>query len=129
GSVYILRRRYAGSRANGCDHTTQLVIVTGEPEFLPAFLDLISIDQAGIPSVDLSYFTTSLQGHDPFSEKFYHRFGDCLRRKDQRFNGGVKSPSWTDLIEELTGRRKAVFPTKSYRQNLAHSLQRHLEHA
>jgi carbamoyltransferase len=127
GWIYSLVTEYLGFRANGGEHNTQWLSITGEPEFLPAFQDLMRIDQAGIPSVDLSYFATSLQGPDPFSEKFYHRFGDCLRRRDQRFNGGVKSPSWTELIEELMGRQKAVLPANGYRQNLAHSLQQHLE--
>lgn len=129
GWVYGLVSDYLGFRANGGEHNTQWLSIAGEPEFLPAFQDLMKIDQAGIPSVDLSYFATPLQGPDPFSEKFYHRFGDCLRRKDQRFNGGVKSPSWTDLIEGLTGRQKSVLSANSYRRNLAHSLQKHLENA
>jgi carbamoyltransferase len=129
GWVYSLVSDYLGFRANSGEHNTQWLSITGEPEFLPAFQDLMKIDQAGIPSVDLSYFATPLHGPDPFSEKFYHRFGDCLRRKDQRFNGGVKSPSWTDLIEGLTGRQKSVLPANSYRRNLAHSLQKHLENA
>jgi len=41
----------------------------------------------------------------------------------------VKSPSWTDLIEGLAGRKKNVFAANNYRRNLAHSLQKHLEHA
>jgi carbamoyltransferase len=105
GWVYSLVSEYLGFRADGGEHNTQWLSLGG----------------------DLSYFNSHFHGPDPFSEKFYHRFGDCLRRKDQRFNGGMKSPSWTDLIEELNGRRKAVFPTNSYRRNLAHSLQKHLE--
>ncbi len=129
GWVYSQVSEYLGFRANGGEHNTQWLSITGEPEFLPAFQDLLKIDAAGIPAIDLSYFTSSLQGADPFSEKFYHRFGDCLRRKDQRFNVGVKSPSWTDLIEKLSGRQKAVLPATNYRRNLAHSLQKHLENA
>src|SRR5215468_11196404 len=127
GWVYSLVSEYLGFRADGGEHNTQWLSLGGEPEFLPAFEDLMRIDRAGIPSVDLSYFTSPFRGPDPFSEKFYHRFGDCLRRKDQRFNGGMRSPSWADLIEELNGRRKAAFPTNSYRRNLAYSLQKHLE--
>ena len=129
GWVYSQVSQYLGFRANGGEHNTQWLSITGEPEFLPAFQDLLKIDAAGIPAIDLSYFTSSLQGADPFSEKFYHRFGDSLRRKDQRFNGGVKSPSWTDLIEKLDGRQKATLPATNYRLNLAHSLQKHLENA
>jgi len=127
GWVYSLVSEYLGFRADGGEHNTQWLSIAGEPEFLPAFQDLLKIDQEGIPSVDLSYFTPSLRGPDPFSEKFYRRFGDCLRRKDQRFNGGVKAPSWTDLIEGLTGRQKAALPANGYRRNLAHSLQQRLE--
>ncbi len=129
GWVYSLVTEYLGFRANGGEHNTQWLSITGEPEFLPTFQDLLRIDQAGTPSVNLSYFSTSLQGPDPFSEKFYQRFGDFLRRKDHRFNGGVKAPSWAELVEELTGRSKAVLPVNSYRRNLAHSLQQHLEKA
>jgi hypothetical protein len=70
---------YLGFNANGGEHNTQWLSMTGEPEFLSAFQDLISVDQAGIPSIDTSFFTDSLQGPDPFSEKFYSRFGDYLR--------------------------------------------------
>jgi carbamoyltransferase len=129
GWVYSLVSEYLGFRANGGEHNTQWLSINGEPEFLPAFQDLLKIDAAGVPAIDLSYFCSSLSGPAPFSEKFYQRFGDCLRRKDQRFNGGVKSPSWTDLIDGLTGRKKNVFTADSYRRNLAHSLQKHLEHA
>jgi carbamoyltransferase len=129
GWVYSLVSEYLGFRANGGEHNTQWLSIAGEPEFLPAFQDLLKIDAAGIPAIDLSYFTYSPQGAAPFSEKFYRRFGDCLRRKDHRFNGGVKPPSWTDQIDALTGRRKVVAPANSYRRNLAHSLQKHLENA
>jgi carbamoyltransferase len=101
--------------------------VTGEPEFLFAFRDLIRLGKKGIPAVDLSYFDPSLQGPDPFSEKFYRRFGDHLRCKDQRLNNGMKKPSWMEMVESLTGGRKAELPANGYRRNLAHSLQRHLE--
>jgi carbamoyltransferase len=127
GWVYSLITEYLGFRAGGDEHNTQWLSVTGEPEFLPAFQDLIRADQAGIPSVDFSYFSSSLQGADPFSEKFYARFGDRLRRKDQRFNSGVKAASWAELTEELTGRSKPSLPAESYSRNLAHSLQQHLE--
>jgi carbamoyltransferase len=129
GWVYSLISDYLGFRTYGGENNTQWLSISGEPEFLLAFQDLLKIDAAGAPAIDLSYFSSSLQEAAPFSEKFYNRFGDCLRRKDQRFNGGAKSPSWTDLIDELTGRRKAAFPIDSYRRNLAHSLQKHLEHA
>jgi len=129
GWVYSLVSEYLGFRANGGEHNTQWLSINGEPEFLPAFQDLLKIDAAGVPAIDLSYFCSSLNRPDPFSEKFYQRFGDCLRRRDQRFNGGVKSPSWTELIDGLTGRKKNVFTANNYRRNLAHSLQKHLEHA
>jgi len=127
GMVYSLVTEYLGFNANGGEHNTQWLSMTGEPEFLSAFQELIGVDQAGIPSIDTSFFTDSLQGPDPFSEKFYSRFGDHLRRKDHRFNGGAKRPSWNEMIGELTGRSKATLPTNSYRRNLAHSLQRRLE--
>ncbi len=127
GLVYSLVTEYLGFKADGGEHNTQWLSVTGEPEFLSAFQDLIRVDQEGTPSVDTSFFTYSLQGPDPFSEKFYSRFGDSLRRSDHRFNNGAKGPSWTELIEKQTMRPKTTLPTTSYRRNLAHSLQRHLE--
>ena len=127
GWVYSMMTEYLGFRANGGEHKTQWLSVTGEPEFLTAFKDLIRLDQAGTPSIDLSFFVPSLQGPDPFSERFYGKFGDCLRRRDQRFNGGMKKPSWTEMTEELAGRSKAARPTTNYSRNLAHSLQQRLE--
>jgi carbamoyltransferase len=129
GLVYSLVTEYLGFNAGGGEHNTQWLSTTGEPEFLSAFQELIRIDQAGIPSIDTSFFAHAFQWPDPFSEKFYSRFGDYLRRRDHRFNSGAKRPSWTELIEELTGRSKAALPVNSYRRNLAHSLQRRLEEA
>jgi len=127
GLVYSLVTEYLGFNSGGGEHNTQWLSTTGEPEFLSAFQDMVRIDPAGIPSVDTSFFAHSLQGPDPFSEKFYSSFGDRLRRRDHRFNGGAKRPSWTELVGEMTGRPKAVLPINSYRRNLAHSLQQHLE--
>jgi carbamoyltransferase len=127
GLVYSLVTEYLGFNASGGEHNTQWISTTGEPEFLSAFEDLIKVDRAGIPSIDTSFFNPSLQGPDPFSEKFYARFGDCLRRRDHRFNGGTKKPSWTELIGELRGGRNAALTANGYRRNLAHSLQRRLE--
>jgi carbamoyltransferase len=129
GWLYSLVSEYLGYRANGGEHNTQWLSLSGEPEFLSAFQDLLRVDHEGNPNIDLSYFADSLAGPDPFSEKFYARFGDCLRRKDHRFNGGAKRPSWHELIEELSGRQKTAVPANNYRRNIAHSLQVHLERA
>ncbi len=127
GLVYSLVTEYLGFNAGGGEHNTQWLSTTGEPEFLSAFQDMIRIDQAGTPSIDTSFFTHSLQWPDPFSDKFYNRFGDSLRRRDHRFNGGAKRHSWTELVGGMTGRTKAALPANSYRRNLARSLQQHLE--
>ncbi|MCI0390237.1 MAG: hypothetical protein MOB07_15925 [Acidobacteria bacterium] len=127
GWVYSLITEHLGFPANGGERNMQWLSTTGEPEFISAFEDLIRIDPAGIPFVDLSYFNASLQGAVPFSEKFYHRFGDSPVRANQLFGNGVKSVSWTKLVEELTGRQNAPLPANSYRRNMAHSLQRRLE--
>jgi carbamoyltransferase len=127
GWVYSLVTEYLGFPANEGEHNTQWLSTTGEPEFITAFQELIRSDQAGNPSLDLSFLSTSLQGPDPFTEKFYDRFGDRLRRRDHRFNNGVKAPSWAQLMEEMTGRPKAALPSNSYRRNMARSLQERLE--
>lgn len=123
GLVYSLVTEYLGFIIGGGEQNTQWLSTAGEPEFLTAFRDLIRMDDTGIPSIDTSFFAHSLSGPDPFSEKFYDRFGDYLRRSDRRFNNGTKRQLWTDLIEE----QKAGIPVNSYRRNLAHSLQRHIE--
>jgi carbamoyltransferase len=127
GLVYSLVTEYLGFHSGGGEHNTQWLSTTGEPEFLAAFQEMIKLDAAGIPSVDTSFFTPALQGPEPFSEKFYSRFGDCLRRRDHKFNGGAKRHSWTEFVGEMTGRPKAVLPTTSHRRNMAHSLQQRLE--
>ncbi len=127
GWVYSQVTEYLGFRANGGEHNTQWLSINGEPEFFAGFKELIRINSKGIPSVDVSFFSPAMRGPDPFSEKFYSVFGDRLRRRDQRFNGGMKSPSWAELTEGLTGRQKAVLPSSSYQRNLAHSLQKRLE--
>ncbi len=127
GLVYSLVTEYLGFNSGGGEHNTQWLSTTGEPEFLSAFQEMIKLDAAGIPSVDTSFFAPSLQGPEPFSEKFYSRFGDCLRHRDHKFNGGAKRPSWTEFVGQMTARPNAALPTNSYRRNLAHSLQQHLE--
>ncbi|MGH9847788.1 MAG: carbamoyltransferase family protein, partial [Blastocatellia bacterium] len=126
GRVYSLVSEYLGFNPGG-EHNTQWLSTTGEPEFLDAFREMIRLDAEGMPSIDTSFFAPLFRGPDPFTEKFYSRFGDSLRRKDSRFNDGAKPPSWTDLIKNLTGRAKSDLPVNSYRRNLAHSLQRRLE--
>jgi carbamoyltransferase len=126
GWVYSLMTEYLGFRANGEEHKTQWLSVSGEPEFLSAFEDMIHLNKSGIPAINLSYFASSLQGRNPFSEAFYQRFGDYLRCKDPRFHG-AKRLSWAETIESLTNKPKRELPIDTYRRNMAHSLQRHLE--
>ncbi|MCI0660654.1 MAG: hypothetical protein L0220_06230 [Acidobacteria bacterium] len=127
GWVYSLITEHLGFRANGGERNTQWLSTTGEPEFASAFQDLIRIDPAGIPAVDLSFFDTSLQGPDYFSEKFYLRFGDPPDRANQRFGNGAKTDPWTKLVEELTGRQNAPLPATSRRRNIAYGMQGRLE--
>src|SRR5262249_39289388 len=61
GWVYSQISEYLGFRANGGEHNTQWLSISGEPEFLSGFQDLLKIDPAGTPAIDLSYFTSSLQ--------------------------------------------------------------------
>ncbi len=134
GWVYSLVTEYLGFHSNGGEHKTQWLSVTGEPEFLPAFGDLIRLDKTGIPAVETSYFATSFEepsekpgeGPDPFSEAFYRRFGDCLRWKDRRFNGARRC-SWVERIEDLSLESRIGPRAPSYCRNLAHSLQQRLE--
>jgi carbamoyltransferase len=128
GWIYSLVTEYLGFHANGEEHKTQWLSVTGEPEFLTAFRDMIKLNKRGIPAVDLSYFVSSLQGPDPFSEEFYRRFGDHLRRKDHRFNDGTNKLSITEKDESLIGNSsKSKLMANGYRRNLARSLQERLE--
>ncbi len=125
GWIYSLLTEYLGFQANGGEHHTQWLSLSGEPEFLPALRRLLQTDADGLPAVDLSYLSTL--SADPFSEKFYAEFGDVLRRRDQRFKEGQRAASWTELVEELAGRARTAPPETSYRRNLAHSLQKRLE--
>ncbi|MBI3951362.1 MAG: hypothetical protein HY314_13005 [Acidobacteria bacterium] len=128
GWVYSLVTEYLGFRPNQEEHKTQWLSVTGEPEFLATFSDMIRLDQKGIPGINLSYFAPSLGGPDPFSEEFYRRFGDSLRCKDQRFKNGKNGSSLRDPIEGVNGpSAKAEQTASRYRQNVASSLQRRLE--
>jgi carbamoyltransferase len=127
GLVYSLVTEHLGFSAGGGEHNTQWLSATGEPEFLPAFQEMIKICPKGTLSVDMSFFRPSLQGPDAFSEKFYSRFGDHSRRAAHRFNGGTKKRSWTELVGEMTGRHQTLLPSDSYRRNVAHSLQQHIE--
>jgi carbamoyltransferase len=130
GWVYSLVTEYLGFQSNGGEHKTQWLSVTGEPEFLSAFGDLIRLDETGIPEVNTAYFVTSFEesgeAAEPFTEMFYQRFGDCLRWKDRRFNGGRRC-SWVERIEDLSVESRTGVPASSYCRNLAHSLQQRLE--
>ncbi|MGE0127968.1 MAG: carbamoyltransferase [Blastocatellales bacterium] len=135
GWVYSLVTEYLGFQSNGGERKTQWLSMTGEPEFLPAFSDLIRLDGNGIPAIDTSYIASSSEGMGEgpgqFSEVFYKRFGDCLRRKDRRLNGSAHSSRkapWVAGIEALNGKRGTGPMINSYRRNLAHSLQKRLEH-
>ncbi|MBO0726038.1 MAG: hypothetical protein J2P52_10595 [Blastocatellia bacterium] len=129
GWVYSLITEHLGFRPNGGERNTQWLSTTGEPEFIPAFEDLIPIDSAGIPSVDLSFFNISHQSAGPFSEKFYLRFGAAPGSANQRFGNGAKGVPWTKMIEEVTGRRNAPPPANIYHRNMACSLQHRIEQA
>jgi carbamoyltransferase len=127
GWVYSLITEHLGFRPNGGERNTQWLSTTGEPEFISAFEDLIRIDSAGTPSVDLSFFNISHQSAGPFSEKFYLRFGGAPDSVNQRFGNGAKGVPWTKLIEAVTGRPNAPLPANSYHRNMARSLQHRLE--
>lgn len=127
GWIYSQLTEYLGYRANEGEHMTQWLSVTGEPEFLGAFEEMMKVDHAGMPAFDMDYFSPWPGGPDPFTEKFYRRFGDQLRRKDHRLNSMSKTATWAELTEDLAGRPKSALPVTSYRRNLAHSLQRRLE--
>src|SRR5262247_2758527 len=129
GWIYSLITEHLGFRSNGGERNTQWLSTTGEPEFIPAFENLIRIDSAGIPSVDLSFFNISHQSAGPFSEKFYLRFGAAPGGVNKRFGNGAKSVPWTKLIEEVTGRRNAPQPANIYHRNMASSLQHRIEQA
>src|SRR5262249_49602208 len=129
GWVYSLITEHLGFRPNGGELNTQWLSTTGEPEFIPAFENLIRIDSAGIPSVDLSFFNMSHQSAGPFSEKFYLKFGAVPGSPNQRFGNGAKGVPWTKLIEEVTGRRNAPPPANSYHSKMAPSLQQRAERA
>jgi carbamoyltransferase len=127
GYVYSQVTEYLGFDLRSGEHNTQWLSLNGEPEFLAGFQELIRLDAAGFPQVDASFFPQSFQGPDPFSEKFYARFGDALRQKDPRFDEGAKKPSWTQRIQELTGRAHTPIQENNYRRNMAHSIQQRLE--
>lgn len=127
GWIYSLVTQYLGFRPNGEEHKTQWLSVTGEPEFLSPFRDLIRLNKKGMPAIDLSYFASSLREPDPFSEKYYQMFGDQLRCKDQRFSNGKKGAAWMNAAGDA-GRHSPRFERASnYRRNLACSLQQRLE--
>ncbi len=134
GWVYSLVTDYLGFQPNGGESKTQWLSVTGEPEFLRAFSELIKLDKRGVPAIDTSFFTSPFEGpgdgRESFSERFYRSFGDCLWRKDGRLNGAKpfsRRDSWTERIEGLNGKLRTGPPAPSYCRNLAHSLQARLE--
>ena len=129
GWIYSLMTGYLGFRSDCEEHKTQWLSVTGEPEFIDPFRDLIKIDSRGIPATNFSYFAPLRRG-DPFSDLFYKRFGDHLRRRNGHASDYTRCANYRgseadlDGGEDCGGGESALL---SYRRNVACSLQRRLE--
>jgi carbamoyltransferase len=101
GMVYSAVTAILGFGFRGDWHKTMWLSATGEPEFLDLFREIILVDSAGLPQVNLDYFDLSQHRYPKFSPRFFQQ-------------AGVSERIRTDPI------------TQKHR-NLATSLQAHLE--
>lgn len=135
GWVYSLITECLGFQPYREEEKTQWLSLTGEPEFLNSFRDVIKLDRHGFPVVNTSYFAPLRRGPEQFSDRFYKSFGDYYRSNPGRFANRIRPREFADGYmnpnagESSFGRNTFVRNTRldEYRRNMACSLQRRLE--
>ena len=83
GAVYQAVTGVLGFGAGGDWHKTMWLSCTGEPEFAELFADLLGVDEAGLPVVNLDYFKLANKCELSFSQRFFDRAGLKPRHKDE----------------------------------------------
>ncbi|HXF40276.1 MAG TPA: carbamoyltransferase C-terminal domain-containing protein, partial [Blastocatellia bacterium] len=81
GLVYSAVTAALGFNADGDWHKTMWLAPTGTPDFAEVLSDLIRVDDEGLPSVNLEYF--SLAGTPALGDRFFDRIGFQARASDQ----------------------------------------------
>ena len=133
GWVYTQLTQHLGFGAVGEENKTRWLSLSGEPEFLHAFQELIRIDSRGFPSVNGAYFNFSQPKADPLSSMFYEKFGHRSQSRDEGLMDWGKRSVWIEAVSRKAGLTTAGKVTgkgqldESYRCNMACSLQQRLE--
>jgi carbamoyltransferase len=83
GMVYSAVTAALGFSYAGDWHKTMWLSPLGEPEFKEVFRDLLTVDEDGLPTVNLKYFDPSFRGNPRLSEEFFNRTGLGPRAKDE----------------------------------------------
>ena len=83
GMVYGAVTAALGFDADGDWHKTMWLAPTGNPESEELFKDLLSVDDNGLPVVNLDYFDPPLRGTPSLSDHFFERAGLKPRATDE----------------------------------------------
>ncbi len=83
GMVYSAVTAWLGFDAYGDWHKTMWLSPTGKAEFADLFSDLLQVNAAGLPQVNLDYFDITTRGAPSLSEKFLETAGLKARAKDE----------------------------------------------
>ena len=83
GMVYGAVTAALGFDGDGDWHKTMWLAPTGNPESEELFKDLLSVDDNGLPVVNLDYFDPPLRGTPSLSDHFFERAGLKPRARDE----------------------------------------------
>jgi carbamoyltransferase len=115
GLVYGAVTAALGFNPDGDWHKTMWLAPTGTPEFARAFNDLISVDEAGLPVVNLDYLDHSSRGAPQLSDRFYESLGlsprvreEPLTEKHRNLAASVQSRIEEVLVEVATRHREGT---------------------
>src|SRR5262249_39247963 len=83
GMVYGAVTSALGFSSEGDWHKTMWLSATGEPEYLDLFRDMLSVDDKGLPVVNLDYFDLNSGRTPALADVFFERTGLRPRAKDE----------------------------------------------
>jgi len=110
GWFYSRVTELAGLRSNRDEHKLQWLSKDGDPEFLPAFRNLLSWHPNGLPSLNRRYFAAGPDRRGAFSPRFYRELG--LSARNPTLTPALRANlarSAQDFLEEIVLQLAANF--------------------
>jgi carbamoyltransferase len=86
GLLYGAVSAALGFSDEGDCHKTMWLSATGEPEFAQLFSEILSLDQNGLPVINLGYFNSGKRRNLSLSQEFFDRTRLNTRCKDESFD-------------------------------------------